>query len=128
MAAVAELGDEAGEEVVDQGDVEYDSDAAAADLDPGNNYFSVMRKDEYGLDDIDREFKFPDGRDTNIKKPAGWRRAVKYAGEVLINEMRRSMYAYCVYTSARVAITASWRFSMCACMCVRVFSTTWNTP
>ena len=111
MAAAADLGDRAVEEAVDQGDAGDDSDVAAADEDPGNNYFSVMPKDLHGLD-IDREFKFPDGRDTNIKKPAGWRRAVNYAGEVLINEMRRSTYLCCVYRSARgVAL-----FVFCMCM------------
>ena len=117
LAAAADLGDRADEEAVDQGDVEDDSDVAAADEDPGNNYFSVMPEDLHGLD-IDREFKFPDGRDANIKKPAGWRRAVNYAGEVLINEMRRSTYLLCVDMSAPGGRSL---FFLCVFLCLSYY-------
>ena len=67
---------------------EPDSDIAEADADPGNKYLRLMRDDAFNLD-IDREFKFPDGRDKDIKWPPGWRRVVSLAAEVHINEMRR---------------------------------------
>ena len=79
--------DEADEEP--SGAAEGDSDLAEDD--PGNNYKRLLREDVYGLD-IDREFKFPHGRDKDIKKPAGWHRAVRMASEIHINEMRPQAY------------------------------------
>ena len=81
--------DEADEEP--SGAAEGDSDLAEDD--PGNNYKRLLREDVYGLD-IDREFKFPHGRDKDIKKPAGWHRAVRMASEIHINEMRPQTYLH----------------------------------
>ena len=75
--------DEADEEPA--GVAEEDSDGAGGD--PGNNYFRLLRGDKH-LVDIDRQFKFPGGRDKDIKKPAGWQRAVRMATEIHINDMR----------------------------------------
>ena len=76
--------------------LEVDDEEVEEDADPGNNYVRLLDKDKFGLD-IDKEFKFPAGRGKNIKKPSGWRRAVRLASEVHINEMRLLMnkrYAY----------------------------------
>jgi hypothetical protein len=70
-----------------------ESDSDLAEDDPGNNYKRLLREDVYGLD-IDREFKFPHGRDKDIKKPAGWHRAVRMASEIHINEMRPQTYLH----------------------------------
>ena len=82
---LAEPGAEEQEEPADPG---ADSDSDLAEDDPGNKYVRLLPRDAYNID-IDREFKFPDGRDHDITKPSCWKRAVRLASEVLTNDMRR---------------------------------------
>ena len=85
----------AGTENEDEADEEpggvAEEDSDGAENDPGNNYCRLLRGDKY-LEDIDRRFKFPGSRDKNIKKPAGWQRAVRMATEIHINDMRPQTY------------------------------------
>ena len=85
-ARLAEPGADDQEEVADPGD---DSDSDLEEPDPGNNYFRLLAADAHNLD-IDKEFKFPDGRHLNITKPSCWKRAVRLASEVHTNEMRQA--------------------------------------
>ena len=82
---LAEPGAEEQEEPADPG---ADSDSDLAEDDPGNKYVRLLPGDAYNID-IDKEFKFPDGRDHDITKPSCWKRAVRLASEVLTNDMRR---------------------------------------
>ena len=88
--------DEAAEEEPG-GVAEEDSDGVADD--PGNNYFRLLRDDKH-LVDIDRQFKFPGDRGKDIKKPAGWPRAVRMATEIHINDMRLQTFVLeAIYSS-----------------------------
>ena len=81
------------EEGADAGEDE-DSDFAEAEADPGNNYARILSRDKHL--DIDLEFKFPEGRDKDIKRPSCWNRVVRMANEIHISEMRLSMLnKYC---------------------------------
>ena len=80
---LAEPGAEEQEEAADPGE---DSDSDLAEDDPGNNYVRLLPGDDYI--DIDKEFKFPDGRHRGITKPSCWKRAVRLASEIHTNDMR----------------------------------------
>ena len=82
-ARLAEPGAEDAEAGADPG---ADSDSDLAEPDPGNNYVRLLPPDAHL--DIDKEFKFPGGRDRGITKPSCWKRTVRLASEIHINEMR----------------------------------------